>query len=333
LSRTDSIGDVVLTLPMAGLIKKNFPQSTVLFLGRTYTRDIVSLSGHIDQFVNFDDIEKAEKNEQIKMLSALNTDVIIHVLPQKQIAKLARKAGIRVRVGTTNRIYHWFTCNKLIRLSRKNSDLHESQLNLKLLSFLNITEEVSLTEMSGYYGFKHIPELPAEFRALLMPGVFNLILHPKSKGSAKEWGLENFKRLIEILPQETYHIFISGTDQDRAQMNDFLESARKRRNVTDITGTLSLRQFIAFINHCDGLVAASTGPLHIAAALGKSAIGIFSARRPIHPGRWQPVGKKVLALVYDESCQTCKSKKDCDCVTRIEPERVKKELEHEAIKR
>ena len=33
LSRTDSIGDVVLTLPMAAALKQSFPGCTVVFLG------------------------------------------------------------------------------------------------------------------------------------------------------------------------------------------------------------------------------------------------------------------------------------------------------------
>jgi hypothetical protein len=29
----------------------------------------------------------------------------------KEIAHLAKKAGIAHRIGTTNRLWHWFTCN------------------------------------------------------------------------------------------------------------------------------------------------------------------------------------------------------------------------------
>jgi heptosyltransferase-3 len=64
----------------------------------------------------------------------------------------------------------------------------------------------------------------------------------------------------------------------------------KHPEVINLTGKLSLQQFIAFINHCDVLIAASTGPLHIASALGKKAIGLFAPMRPIHPGRWKPIG-------------------------------------------
>ncbi|MCB0778620.1 MAG: hypothetical protein KDC03_03595, partial [Flavobacteriales bacterium] len=81
-------------------------------------------------------------------------------------------------------------------------------------------------------------------------------------------------------------------------------------------------QLIALIGASDALVAASTGPLHIAAASGKRAIGLFAPRRPIHPGRWAPLGPDAHALVHDPDCPTCASGRPCDCITRIGPEQV-----------
>ncbi|MCW3075707.1 MAG: hypothetical protein JWO32_316 [Bacteroidetes bacterium] len=311
---------------MAGLIKKNFPQCTVIFLGRTYTKDVIALSKHVDEFVNYDEIEKSEKKQQKTIIKKYNADVIVHVFPKKEIAFLAKSSGISKRVGTTNRLYHWFTCNKLIFLSRKKSSLHESQLNLKLLKFLNIQTSFSIDEIGSFYGFTKIPILPSPLNSLINTGKFNLILHPKSKGSAKEWGLENFGTLINVLPAEKYTIFISGTAEDGKQMQDFLHSFPQ---VINLTGKLSLQQFIAFISQCDALVAASTGPLHIAAALNKKAIGLFSPKKPIHPGRWMPLGKKAHYLVFDKACEKCADKQNCDCISKINPMHVVNLLEQD----
>lgn len=304
---------------MAGLIKKNFPNSKVYFLGRAYTKEVIGLSVHVDEFLNYDDIEKLSKKEQIGFLQKINADVFLHVFPNKQLAGLAKEAGIPMRVGTTNRIYHWLTCNKLIKLSRKNSPLHEAQLNFKLLSFLNIETDCALTEIHHYYGFTKIPQLNSEHFSLIDKSKFNLILHPKSKGSAKEWGLANFEQLIKDLPKEKFKVFISGTDQDAKLMKDFLAN---NSEATNICGKMNLNQFIAFIHQCDGLVAASTGPLHIAAALNKRAIGLFSPKRPIHPGRWMPLGKQAQVLVFNEDCPRCARKEDCDCITSISPKQI-----------
>lgn len=310
---------MVLTLPMAGLIKKHYPQCYIYFLGRTYTKEVVALSEHIDEFINYDEIEKRSQQEQVNFLKAFKADVFLHVFPNKKIATLAKEASIPLRVGTTNRIFHWLTCNKLIKLSRKNSTLHEAQLNFKLLSFLNIETDLHINEVPSYYGFTKLPDLSKENELLLDRSKFNLILHPKSKGSAKEWGLANFEKLIQLLPEDKFKIFISGTDADAKLMSGFLANNTKALN---ICGKMNLNQFIAFINQGDGLVAASTGPLHIAAALNKRAIGLFSPKRPIHPGRWMPLGLNAAALVYDANCKLCAKKQNCDCILKISPQQI-----------
>jgi len=64
-------------------------------------------------------------------------------------------------------------------------------------------------------------------------------------------------------------------------MKDFLK--RYRGRVTDLTGKMTLPQLFDLIAQSDALVAASTGPLHIAAALGKRATGLYAPMRPILP--------------------------------------------------
>ena len=324
ISRTDSIGDVVLTLPMAGIIKRFLPESRIVFLGRNYTKEVIGLSEHVDEFISYDELLKLPATEQISAFRNLHATHIIHVFPVKEIARLAKQAQIPKRIGTTNRLWHWFTCNVRVKLSRKNSDLHEAQLNTKLLEPLGIAQDFSLEELAGAYGFTKVPVLEEPFEALLGTGKTKLILHPKSKGSAREWGLENFSKLITALDKTRYSIYISGTAQEGEILKPLLE---KHPEVTDLTGKLSLRQFIAFIHCCDALVAASTGPLHIAAALGKKAIGLFAPMRPIHPGRWKPIGKQASYLVLDKNCVDCRQTKDCHCIREIAAQDVIKHLE------
>lgn len=317
ISRTDSIGDVVLTLPMAGYVKKHFPQCRIIFVGRNYTRDVVALSEHVDDFISWDETHTLPK-----------AHAIIHVFPQKQIARAAKKSQIGLRVGTTNRLFHWGTCNKLIRLSRKNSDLHESQLNFKLLGFLNIPTDVKLDNIKKYYGFTKTQTLPDEWLKQIDKTKTNVILHPKSKGSAREWGLDNFSELINSLPEDKFKIFISGTKEEGEQAKALFE---KHKNITDLTGKMNLKQFISFINNADVLVAASTGPLHIASALGKKAIGLFAPMRPIHPGRWKPLGEHAKHLVLDKNCSDCRKTKDCHCIREIKPKQIVEILSAEPV--
>jgi ADP-heptose:LPS heptosyltransferase len=161
LSRTDSIGDVVLTLPMAGLIRERYPRATITFIGRRYTEPVIRLSKYIDRFIRWDDYEKLSVKKQARVLKELECDWLIHVFPNKQIAKAARKAQIKNRVGTSHRTFHWPTCNRLISFSRRRSELHEAQLNCKLLAPLGVGVP-ELEEIKNYYGFSIDASLKAK---------------------------------------------------------------------------------------------------------------------------------------------------------------------------
>lgn len=321
LSRTDSIGDVILTLPMAGALKEAYPDCTVLFLGRKYTKDVVALSGNIDEFIDWGEIEKLPLQEQIESIQNLKIDAVIHVFPVKKIALVMKKAGVPKRIGATGRIYHYQHCNKLVPLSRKNSDLHEAQLNFKLLQPLLGKQEIpAFDQLTACYNF-HIDQLGKSGQeSLIDKKKFNLILHPKSKGSAREWPLDDYTRLIELLPAGKYKIFITGTKEEGEYLRDFL--AENKEKVTDLTGKFTLDQLICFINETDGLIAASTGPLHIAASLGKLAIGVFPPIKPMHPGRWAPVGANAHYLVAPDSCSDCRKTKNCHCMELVRPEQM-----------
>ncbi len=321
ISRADAIGDVLLTFPMCGMIKKKYPHIKISFLGKTYTEAIINSCEHIDEFINADVLFKKNKKEAVQMLQSFGADAIIHVFPNKQIARLAKKAKIKNRIGTTNRVFHWTTVNKLVKLSRKNSDLHESQLNIKLLSAIGINEIPTLDEIHQYIGFTKLEKLDSTFEKLIDSNKINVILHPKSNASAREWSLDNFNSLIGLLPKEKVNILISGTEKEKLILKDWIQKLPS--HVSDITGLLSLPQFISFINESDFLVAASTGPLHIASSLGIGAIGIYPPIKPMHPARWQPIGKNAKALVINKSCSDCrKNPQSCICINQITAQQV-----------
>lgn len=320
ISRVDNLGDVVLTLPVAGVLKKLIPNSRITFLGKSYTRALIDACRNIDAFLDWNKIAGQPPAERLDILKSIDPDAIIHVFPKREIARLAAKAKIPIRVGTGRRFYHWLYCNRRVNLARRDSALHEAQLNLKLLVPLGARTDYSLSKIPNYYGMTDIEALSNEFKRLLSKKRTNLILHPKTQGSAREWGIENFARLTELLPVEEYKIFITGTETDGRKMTSFLENYANR--VDDLTGKLNLSELIAFINAADGLVAASTGPLHIAAALNKFALGLYAPMRPIHAGRWAPVGINADHLTLEKECNDCRKTLDCRCIQSIAPEDV-----------
>lgn len=324
ISRTDNIGDVVLSLPLAGFLKRQMPQARIFFIGKSYTRPVIESSQYIDEFLDRDKIL-----QEPALLSQLKADAIIYVFPDKDIAKAGKNAGISVRVGTSHRAFHWLYCNKLINLGRKNSDLHEAQLNFKLLHPLGIDYVPELADIPALYGMnpKQV-SLPNEIESKLAARKFNLILHPKSKGSAREWPMENYLALAKQLSPEKYQVFITGTEAEGALVKQQQPEIVTLPHVYDATGKLSLDQLLTFISRVDGLVACSTGPLHIAAALGKHVLGIYPPIRPMHPGRWAPLGIKAEVLVVDKVCEDCRKSQNCHCIRSFSAETVLARISH-----
>jgi ADP-heptose:LPS heptosyltransferase len=306
---------------MAGVLKREFPESQVSLLVRRTTSPVARYCRHVHAVLNWDEIERLPAREQVEILKRVGADVIIHIYPNRAIARRARQAGIRVRIGTIRRHFHWLSCNRLVRLRRKNSPLHEAQLNLKLLEPLGIKRTCSAAEICGLYGLDGMPTLDDDITALIDPLRFNLIVHPKSGGTAREWPCEYFVALIRSLPPARFNILVTGSEQEGEQLRGSLPWGLP--HVVDLMGRLSLAELISLIAAADGLVAASTGPLHIAAALGKHALGIYSPLRSKRASRWGPIGTRARVFQLDRNCAACHGMRDCECVRRILPDQIK----------
>ena len=323
VSRPDAIGDVVLTLPVCGQLKRQFPGCRVVLVGRAYTAPVAAACPWIDDFLDLDELLQLPPAAQLARLRGYAAAAIVHVLPHRRLAWLARQAGIPLRIGTRSRWWHWLTCNRLVALSRRHSPLHEAQLNLRLLAPLGYAAAPALAAVAPLVRLHPAEPLAARWQQALAgrgPGQLNIILHPRSRGSAREWGLANFGELARLLHAAGHRVFVTGTAAEGAEL------AAWRREyapflAADLTGQLTLPQLIGFVAAADGLVAGSTGPLHLAAALGRHALGIYPPIRPMHPGRWGPLGPGAEFIVFDKpACQDCRAAPAaCACIRALAP--------------
>jgi ADP-heptose:LPS heptosyltransferase len=322
ISRTDNIGDVVLTLPLAGYLKSLHPSMRITFLGKAYTAPIIRQSRFIDTF-----LDQAEVLQNPALLSG--HEAILFAFPDKGIAQAAQKARIPVRIGTSHRWFHWLYANRLVHFSRRHSALHEAQLNFKLLKPLGIDYIPSLSEIPAWYGLE-APQvmLPPAIAAALRTPKFALVVHPKSRGSAREWTLSQYEELLRQLGTGDYQFFLTGTAAEGELIQQQHPQLLQVPGVINCTGQLGLGELLALVAQTDGLLACSTGPLHLAAALGKLALGIYPPMPPLHPGRWQPLGVNAQVLVLDKpGCQDCKRTLPCHCIEAIGVGQVAQTLE------
>lgn len=301
ISRTDSIGDVILTLPLCAWLKKQFPSVKIIFFSKSYTLEVLRCYPYIDEVICFDQWSEFSFEQQKKLLLELKIHAFIHVFPNKELAKLAKAAKIPFRVGTSHRIFHLLTCNIRPNFTRKNADFHEAQLNFELLRSFGLQELPSLDELVGLLkDFTPQKAVNLTLEEVLKTERKKIVLHSKSQGSAVEWPIEKYIELANKLVNEDFIIYFSGTEKEGLQFRNQLPS---NPYIIDISGKSSLGELITFISRCDALVACSTGPLHIAAVLGIKAIGLYTDLRPMHPGRWAPLGEKSIALTMKGSTE------------------------------
>jgi ADP-heptose:LPS heptosyltransferase len=315
ICRTDNIGDVVLTLPVAGYLKQRFPSIRIGFLCRAYAAAVVGNCDAIDYVVELDTLE-----DPVAYFADSGVDTIIFSKPDKRLAAAAKKAGIKNRVGTSHRWYHWIYCNRLAHFSRVKSTLHEAQLNFELLRPLGIDFIPPLEEIPALYRLR----APSHAGPVALPAEqFNLIIHPKSNGNGREWPIGHYTELARLLTQHgNVHLWITGSEREGEWIAENAADLVAMPNVTNVCGKLSLGELTSFIGAADGLVASGTGPLHMSAALGQATLGLFPPIRPIHPARWGALGAQAEVLCEANMCSACKDPALCACMRNIRPEQV-----------
>ncbi|MFI4973219.1 MAG: glycosyltransferase family 9 protein [Caulobacterales bacterium] len=322
LSRQDNIGDAVVTLPMAGWIKHHSPRTRITALVRAYTSPIWRQCRHIDEVLAVETLEESGDVAAIARLNSLHADAMV-VMPEWQLPTWVARADIPQRVGKLTRWRNFLTCNIRPHVPRRGTGLHEAQLAIRLLAPFGIPCPDKVQDLWPFIGLS-APAPAPRIRALLDPARINVVVHPMAD-RGMQWGLENFSALLEALDPRRYHCLVTGTAKEAGAYQALLPL--DRANVTDTGGALDLEGLMQLIGAANGLVACSTGPLHLAAAFGLPAIGLYSARPARAPSRWGPIGPRAAALVFDEHCPDCARGARCDCIRRIAPARVVEALE------
>jgi ADP-heptose:LPS heptosyltransferase len=312
ICRTDNIGDVVLTLPLAGYLKQRMPGVRIDFLVRGYAAPVVRQCSFVDSVFLIEELDDARQ-----LFAAGGYETVIFAFPDRRLAQAARRAGVANRVGTSHRLHHWFACNRLAHFSRVRSPLHEAQLNFELLRPLSIRHIPALDEIPALYGLK-APRLP-QTEALRALAPFNVILHPKSNGNGREWPLERYAELaLRLQAEPGICLWITGSAAEGELLARAAPDLLALPHVRNLCGQFDLAGLTALIGAADGLIASGTGPLHIAAAMGQNTLGLFPPIKPIDPARWGALGAQARSLCAEVRCASCTGASACTCMQAID---------------
>ena len=304
--RTDRIGDVILSLPLASVIKKHSPQTKVSFLVRNYTKPLIEKNNFIDE--TFTLIEETGKISLAPNVAQLKNkfDACIIAYPTFKIALVLFLAGIKIRIGTGYRWYS-FLFNKKVFDHRKFGELHELEYNVRLLSQLGITKTIA--EDNVVFGISPSTEIVEKVKNDLKSFGITVtkpiaIVHPGSGGSSIDLPVHKMEEIIASLSKENVEIVITGSAEEKELCQSLIVNI-SGGTIINAAGKFDLENLIALIYLSDVMIANSTGPIHIAAALGKNVIGFYPKIASCSAMRWGPYTKKKIIFSPSIDCNKC----------------------------
>ncbi|MDP4199057.1 MAG: glycosyltransferase family 9 protein [Bacteroidota bacterium] len=309
--RTDRLGDLVLTLPMASELKRANPNVSVSFLVHNYTRPIAERCPAIDKVISFEATNSLWQN--IRLFRASGCEVAVFPSPRWPLVLAAFLARIPVRIGTG---YRWYSplFNRRIRAHRRLGGLHEAVHNLRMLRSIGIEADPQALPQVELRDEEH--SVAREWLYATLPNAADkfAVLHISTAGSSKDWSLEHFVELANTMRSEFgLEIVLTGTEGDR----ELLERAKNEigAGVHLFVGK-SLPELAALLTKASIVISNSTGPGHLAAAVGTPSVGLFPLPPALARERWGFRGTRAFNLA-PEPISGCPNCKVCTCMERI----------------
>ncbi|MCU0406187.1 MAG: glycosyltransferase family 9 protein [Ignavibacteriaceae bacterium] len=318
--RTDRIGDVVLSLPMAWLVKKKYPDCKVAYFIRNYTASLIDGNPFIDEVIIADEADgRILFGKNLIKIKSKNFDTSVVVNPTMKISLMMFLAGIKNRIGTGYRWYA-FLFNKKVFEHRKHGEKHELEYNINLLKKIDVGIQDFSNEIKFHMQIDEVSS--AKINSILDEKGFEsgnkiVIIHPGSGGSSVDLPKEKLIELTRMISNlNNVTIIITGSKSEFAQCKEFEIS----KSVINLAGQLDLSLLKALINKADLFISNSTGPMHIAAALGVHVIGFFPKILSCSQKRWGPYTEKKSIFIPTIDCSNC-TRQQCEklnCMNSID---------------
>lgn len=303
--RTDRIGDVVLTSPTIKVLRQSFPNARITVLLRPFTKDLLVDNPYIDEIL----LDDRENNPDgffgfwrlVALIREKEFDCVINFHTKKRTNLLCFLARIPERIGYKDKKFG-FLLTHPVKDERHLGLKHESQYCLDLLRHMGVTKfdctlNVSVTDEAKEWMKRVCLENKIDDDQPL------IALHPGASDPAKRWPVRRFAELMEgLLSRFPQARFILIGDRECYQMVREI-SYDTKVPLINMAGVTTVAQLVALINHSCLLVSNDSGPVHIAAALNKPVVSIFTRNQPgINPERWRPLNEnsRVVSVEKDE---------------------------------
>jgi len=309
--RTDRVGDVVMITPVIREIRRTFPNAFIATLTNPNTADILFNNPNLNLTIT-DDLKKESFWKVVKEIRKQNFTDGLLVMPTERAAYQMFFAGIKNRIGVGKKLYEVITFMKSVSRNKYIPLRHEADYCMDLARSIGVNTNDLNPEI-----FISKEEMNIGKIILNDAGVNDnsskIIIHTGSGKSSSNWSEDKYFKLIKniILIKKDVQIILTAKEMS----NEFREKIKslKSENIFILDNKIKrLRDLIYIISNSNLLIAASTGPLHLASALKIKTTGLFCHRRMSCVKHWGALGENAVNIeVSKEYCDNkCSADKE-----------------------
>lgn len=324
VARTDRLGDLVLSLPALAAGAAARPDWEFHALVAPASAPLVEHDPAVAAVWTWSEAAgRRADDELVDRLRAERFDAAVLLHFRAPLARLLRRAGIPRRIGPLSKPASWLLLNRGAWQHRSRGGRHEADLNLELLARLPGIGPLAAAAPQLHLGAAQL-EIGRAFRRDHAAGARVVaFVHPGSGGSALDWPPARFATVaggLAALPG--WRVFVTGHGGDGPAVHAMREAGLDAR-VGILLDRYALREFLGVLSAGDVFIGPSTGPLHLAGALGLGVVGLYPPVPAMSPRRWGPRGRWNRVLVPGVECpgrHACRLER-CplhNCLERVE---------------
>lgn len=301
--RPDRLGDVVLSLPVIEALRDRHPRARITMLVRGFVAPIVERAPGVDEVIVYDPEGRHEGfggtfalAEELKRRSF---DLALSLQASFPVSLAVWRSRIPVRIGP---LHHWYTYlffNRGVRQRRSQVRMHEAEYNIELAVDGGAFERPERKIVPRLAVSEAERASAAEWLAShgIARGDTLIGVHAGMGGSALNWPEENYAKLSARLLDSGFSVLLTSGPEESALIarlrSRIAGYADKREGLSQLavysgSAVRDLRFLAALQSLCRVFVAPSTGPLHLAGAVGTPTVSFYPLIPVQSPKRWGP---------------------------------------------
>lgn len=309
------IGDLMLTTPVLGALRKEYPQAKLTILADKRWRDLVERNPHIDECLLMD--KKGTDKGIISLIKfiahirALKYDLVINLHRNERSSAIAAFSGAKYIIGYSKPLFATLF-SKVMRnpsLARRAGKRRIPGTQHQVHSHFAV-----LHECLGFTPYDNGLEMVlSEKNQKLADDLWQerfaiedkvIALNIGASWETKRWPDNYFAQCADKFIEQGYKIAFFGGPMDLDIVNKCISQMQHKDSeaLHIFTGKVSLAVLAGLLRKCSLFLTTDSGPMHIGVAMNLPVITMFGAS-PV-PGFYPYDGRSVL-LKSPESCHPC----------------------------